>query len=63
MQENGKIQVYNNDTYASTEFLERVVKVFPFKIEKVQTDNGFEFTNRLSWNAFVKDKKHYLKKN
>ena len=46
-----------HDTYASTEFIERLVKVFPFKIEKVQTDNGFEFTNRLSWNAFVKDKK------
>ena len=46
-----------HDTYASTEFIERVVKAFPFKIEKVQTDNGFEFTNRLSWKAFVKDKK------
>ena len=46
-----------HDTYASTEFIERLVKVFPFKIEIIQTDNGFEFTNRLSWNAFVKDKK------
>ena len=46
-----------HDTYASTEFLERVIKAFPFKIETVQTDNGFEFTNRLSWQAFVKDKK------
>lgn len=46
-----------HDTYSSTEFIEKLVKVFPFKIEKIQTDNGFEFTNRLSWNAFVKDKK------
>lgn len=40
-----------HDTYASTEFLKRLIKAFPFKIEKVQTDNGFEFTNRLSWNT------------
>ena len=33
------------------------IKVFPLKIERVQTDNGFEFTNRLSWNAFEKEKK------
>ena len=46
-----------HDTYASTEFVKRLVKVFPFKIERVQTDNGFEFTNRLSWNAFLKGKK------
>ena len=46
-----------HDTYASTEFIERLVKVFPFKIETIQTDNGFEFTNRLSWQAFMKDKK------
>ena len=46
-----------HDTYASTEFLEKLVKAFPFKIEKVQTDNGFEFTNRLSWKTFMKDKK------
>ena len=51
-----------HDTYASTEFIERVKKVFPFKIEKVQTDNGFEFTNRLSWNAFMKDKKTMFEK-
>ena len=34
-------------TYSSKEFLEHIVKKFPFKIECVQTDNGFEFTNRL----------------
>ena len=45
-----------HDTYASTEFVERLIKVFPFKVECIQTDNGFEFTNRLSWNGFNKDK-------
>ena len=45
------------DTYASSEFARRLVKYFPFKIKTIQTDNGFEFTNRLSWKAFVKDKK------
>lgn len=49
---------YTNEhsTYESAKFLEKVVKVFPFKIECVQTDNGFEFTNRLSWNTFMKNK-------
>lgn len=27
------------------------------KIKTIQTDNGFEFTNRLSWQAFLKNKK------
>ena len=51
-----------HDTYASTEFLEILVKKFPFKIEKIQTDNGFEFTNRLSWQAFMKNKKTMFEK-
>lgn len=42
-------------TSASTEFLKEVIKRFPFKIKCVQTDNGFEFTNRL--NAQATDKK------
>lgn len=46
-----------HSTYASSEFVKRMIKVFPFKIECVQTDNGFEFTNRLSWNAFAKNTK------
>lgn len=46
-----------HDTYASSEFLRRLVKYFPFKVKTIQTDNGFEFTNRLSWNGFLKDKK------
>ena len=35
-------------TYSSTQFLQQVVKKFPYAIECVQTDNGFEFTNRLA---------------
>ena len=35
-------------TYASKEFIKRVIKRFPFKVECVQTDNGTEFTNRLT---------------
>ena len=46
-----------HDTYASSEFARRLVKYFPFKIKTIQTDNGFEFTNRLSWQAFFKSKK------
>lgn len=37
-----------HSTYASTEFLKILIKKFPFKIECIQTDNGFEFTNRLN---------------
>ena len=51
-----------HDTYASTIFLERAIKYFPFKIKTKQTDNGFEFTNRLSWNAFTKDRKTMFEK-
>ena len=38
-------------TYSSAEFLKKVVRVFSrrgIKVECVQTDNGFEFTNRFS---------------
>ena len=44
-------------TYESTVFVDRLIKYFPFKIELIQTDNGFEFTHKLSWNAFNKNKK------
>ena len=37
-----------HSTYSSTQFLRYVVKKFPYAIECIQTDNGFEFTNRLS---------------
>jgi len=37
-------------TYESSKFIEIITKKFPFKIEEVQTDNEFEFTNRLNYN-------------
>ena len=46
-----------HSTYMSSEFVKRVIKYFPFKIRTVQTDNGFEFTNRLSWNKVMSEKK------
>ena len=46
-----------HSTYMSSEFVKRLVKYYPFKIKTIQTDNGFEFTNRLSWQAFLKNKK------
>lgn len=45
-----------HNTYESTVFVDRLIRYFPFKIELIQTDNGFEFTNRLNWNAFNKKK-------
>lgn len=35
------------NTYTSSVFLDHVLKAFPFKVECVQTDNGFEFTKRF----------------
>lgn len=35
-------------TYSSKVFLDQLVHFFPFKIHKVQTDNGFEFTKKFS---------------
>jgi len=35
-------------TYSSAAFLKNVIGFFKFPIECVQTDNGFEFTNRFS---------------
>ena len=46
-----------HSTYASTEFLKVLIKKFPFKIECIQTDNGFEFTNRLNAQATNKKTK------
>ena len=46
-----------HSTYMSSEFVKRVVKYYPFKIETIQTDNGFEFTNRLSWNKAKRSQK------
>ena len=36
------------NSYSSAVFLEHLIKAFPFEIECVQTDNGQEFTKRLS---------------
>ncbi|MFA5674958.1 MAG: DDE-type integrase/transposase/recombinase [Christensenellales bacterium] len=37
-----------HSTYSSAVFLEHVVRFFRFPIKCVQTDNGFEFTNRFA---------------
>ena len=34
-------------TYSSTQFVEKMLEAFPFSVECIQTDNGFEFTNRF----------------
>ena len=36
-----------HSTCSSTQFLKHVVEKFPYVIECVQTDNGFEFTNEM----------------
>lgn len=51
-----------HSTYMSSEFIKRAVRYYPFKIETVQTDNGFEFTNRLNWNSAMKNKKTLFEK-
>jgi hypothetical protein len=33
--------------YTSTQFLEHMLKAFKFKMESVQTDNGFQFTKHF----------------
>ena len=37
-----------HSTYCSTQFPLHVTEKFPYAIECVQTDNSFEFTNRMS---------------
>lgn len=37
-----------HSSYSSAIFLEHMIKNFPFKVECVQTDNGTEFTKRLT---------------
>ena len=55
-----------HSTYMSSEFVKRMVKYFKeqydIRIRTIQTDNGFEFTNRLSWQAFLKNKKTIFEK-
>ena len=36
-----------HSTYSSRDFIQKVIKVFPFRIELVQTDNGTEWTKAL----------------
>ena len=36
-----------HSTYSSKVFLEHMLKAFPFAVECVQTDNGFEFTKKF----------------
>ena len=50
-----------HSTYASTEFLKVIQKKFKYKIECIQTDNGFEFTNRLN-SKKAKEKTMFEKK-
>ena len=40
-----------HSTYSSAVFIRHVVERFPYAIECIQTDNGTEFTNRLTSNA------------
>lgn len=44
-----------HSTNASSEFIDIVKRKFKYEIECIQTDNGFEFTNRLQ--AYGKSKK------
>lgn len=48
-----------HSTYASVEFLKVITKKFKYKIECIQTDNGGEFTNRLTT---YRDKKTIFEK-
>ena len=43
-----------HSTYSSTLFLRHVVEKFPYAIECVQTDNGFEFTNAMQPKGLAK---------
>lgn len=51
-----------HSTYESSRFIEIITKKFPFRIEEIQTDNGFEFTNRLSYKTSIRDKKTMFEK-
>jgi len=54
--------VEEQSTYTSSEFVKKVIRGFPFKIKCIQTDNGFEFTNRLNWQSFDRNKKTLFEK-
>ena len=38
-----------HSTYESSKFIDIIIKKFKYKIEEIQTDNGFEFTKRLQY--------------
>jgi hypothetical protein len=39
---------YNLEPKTSAGFVERFTKYFPYKIKKIVTDNGFEWTDRCA---------------
>ena len=41
--------VKEHSTYESNKFIDIIIKKFKYKIEEIQTDNGFEFTKRLQY--------------
>lgn len=43
------------NTYSSKVFLEHMLKAFPFAVQCVQTDNGFEFTKKFGGGKNPKD--------
>jgi transposase InsO family protein len=48
------LRIYKNQTdVSSTDFLRRLRKVAPMKIQKILTDNGSQFTDRFT----AKDKR------
>lgn len=49
-------------TYSSMVFLKHMLKAFPFPVECVQTDNGFEFTKRFGSSKSDKDLTLFEKK-
>ena len=55
-----------HSTYMSSEFARRVKKYFKeqyeVEVKTIQTDNGFEFTNRLNWNSMLRKKETLFEK-
>lgn len=49
-------------TYTSALFLEHMLSAFPFDVECVQTDNGFEFTKRFGNSRSTRDLTMFEKK-
>lgn len=43
-------------TYSSRDFVLRLIKAFPYKIKRMQTDNGTEFTKQLLVHSTPQDK-------